>query len=76
MGGKVWSELEERHFWRVAVSQSPKRAGIDIAKAEKSWDQLGKEMQNAMGSDARRRYSGTMLCKSRSPISTPWVVIS
>ncbi|KAI3321791.1 hypothetical protein HD806DRAFT_147234 [Xylariaceae sp. AK1471] len=61
MGGKVWSEPEERHFWRVAVSQSPKRAGIDIARAEKSWDQLAKDMQNVMGGDARRQYSGTML---------------
>ncbi|KAI1824170.1 hypothetical protein F4861DRAFT_539343 [Xylaria intraflava] len=61
MGGKVWSEAEERHFWRVAISQSPKRAGIDLAKSEKPWEQLAKEMQNAMGDEARRQYSGTML---------------
>ncbi|KAI2643231.1 hypothetical protein GGS21DRAFT_4574 [Xylaria nigripes] len=61
MGGKVWSEVEERHFWRTAISQSPKRAGIDLAKAEKSWDQLAKEMQSAMGDKARRQYSAAML---------------
>ncbi|KAI0388749.1 hypothetical protein F5Y17DRAFT_470210 [Xylariaceae sp. FL0594] len=61
MGGKVWSEPEERHFWHVAVAQSPKRAGVDLARAEKSWDDLAKEMQVAMGTMARRQYSGTML---------------
>ncbi|KAI8633254.1 hypothetical protein F5Y19DRAFT_471523 [Xylariaceae sp. FL1651] len=61
MGGKVWSVAEERHFWLVAVSHSPKRAGIDLAKSEKSWERLSKEMQKAMGDEARRRYSGTML---------------
>lgn len=63
MGGKIWSEAEERYFWRVAVSQSPKRVGIDLAKREKSWDRLAAEMQHAMGDSARRRYTGVMLCK-------------
>ncbi|KAI1813523.1 hypothetical protein GGS20DRAFT_552906, partial [Poronia punctata] len=63
MGGKVWSETEERHFWRVAVAQSPKRCGIDQAKAERSWEELAREMQVVMGTRARRQYSGTMLCK-------------
>ncbi|KAI0009604.1 hypothetical protein F4779DRAFT_640416 [Xylariaceae sp. FL0662B] len=61
MGGKVWSDREEKHFWRVAVAQSAKRAGVDRAKSEKSWDQLAKEMQRALGDQARRDYSGTML---------------
>ncbi|KAH8166672.1 hypothetical protein CIB48_g1575 [Xylaria polymorpha] len=61
MGGKIWSEAEERYFWRVAVSQSPKRVGIDLAKREKSWDRLAAEMQHAMGDSARRRYTGVML---------------
>ncbi|KAI1505667.1 hypothetical protein F5X99DRAFT_215187 [Biscogniauxia marginata] len=61
MVGKVWSDREEKYFWRTAVANSPKRAGIDRAKAEKSWDQLAKDMQRAMGEHARRDYTGTML---------------
>ncbi|CAJ2507508.1 Uu.00g086940.m01.CDS01 [Anthostomella pinea] len=61
MGGKVWTFPEEKYFWRVAVASSPKRAGIDRAKAEKPWDQLASEMQRAMGHKAKRTYSGTML---------------
>ncbi|KAI1084245.1 hypothetical protein F5B20DRAFT_576380 [Whalleya microplaca] len=61
MGGRVWSDREEKHFWRVAVAQSAKRAGADLARYEKSWDQLAKEMLVALGTDARREYSGTML---------------
>ncbi|RYO91599.1 hypothetical protein DL764_008267 [Monosporascus ibericus] len=61
MGGKTWSEKEERHFWRVIIGYSAKRAGVDRAKPEKSWDLLAQEMQRAMGSEARRDYTGTML---------------
>ncbi|KAI1640566.1 hypothetical protein F4809DRAFT_637374 [Biscogniauxia mediterranea] len=61
MVGKVWSDREEKYFWRTAVGNSPKRAGIDRAKPEKSWDTLAKEMQRAMGDNARREYTGTML---------------
>ncbi|RYP76699.1 hypothetical protein DL771_001621 [Monosporascus sp. 5C6A] len=61
MGGKTWSEKEEQHFWRVIIAYSAKRAGVDRAKPEKSWDFLAQEMQRAMGSDARRDYTGTML---------------
>ncbi|RYP46408.1 hypothetical protein DL768_007375 [Monosporascus sp. mg162] len=61
MGGKTWSEKEEHHFWRVIIAYSPKRAGVDRAKPEKSWDLLAQEMQRAMGSEARRDYTGTML---------------
>ncbi|KAK7745187.1 hypothetical protein SLS62_009900 [Diatrype stigma] len=61
MGGKTWSVQEEEHFWRVAVSSSPKRIGKDLAKPEKSWDLLAREMQRAMGREARRKYTPTML---------------
>ncbi|KAH9909611.1 hypothetical protein F4778DRAFT_712009 [Xylariomycetidae sp. FL2044] len=61
MGGKVWSDREEKYFWRTAISNSPKRAGIDRAKSEKSWEQLSRDMQISMGNHARRAYSGTML---------------
>ncbi|RYP25226.1 hypothetical protein DL765_000107 [Monosporascus sp. GIB2] len=61
MGGKTWSEKEEQHFWRVTIAYSAKRAGVDRAKPEKSWDLLAQEMQRAMGSEARRDYTGTML---------------
>ncbi|RYP29135.1 hypothetical protein DL767_006905 [Monosporascus sp. MG133] len=61
MGGKTWSEKEEHYFWRVIIAHSPKRAGVDRAKPEKSWDLLAQEMQRAMGSEARRDYTGTML---------------
>ncbi|KAI0599132.1 hypothetical protein F4775DRAFT_591582 [Biscogniauxia sp. FL1348] len=61
MVGKIWSDREEKYFWRTAVGYSPKRAGIDRAKPEKSWDMLAKDMQRAMGDNARREYTGTML---------------
>ncbi|KAL7625244.1 hypothetical protein AAE478_004459 [Parahypoxylon ruwenzoriense] len=58
MGGKVWSDAEEKHFWRRAISQSSKRAGIDRANVEKSWEKLATEMQKEMGGqNARRIYS-------------------
>ncbi|KAI1192313.1 hypothetical protein F5X97DRAFT_329785 [Nemania serpens] len=61
MGGKIWSEAEEKYFWRTAVSWSPKRAGIDTTKPERSWDQLAIDMQASMGDAARRQYSGGLL---------------
>lgn len=64
MGGKTWSEKEEEYFWRVVVASSAKRVGTDLAKPEKSWDLLAREMQRSMGSQARRDYTPTMLCKS------------
>lgn len=64
MGGKVWSEAEEKYFWRTAMSFSPKRAGIDRSKPEMSWPQLATQMQAAMGGEARRQYTETMMCKS------------
>ncbi|ORY71310.1 uncharacterized protein BCR38DRAFT_328326, partial [Pseudomassariella vexata] len=61
MGGKVWSEKEERYFWRVAMSVGPKRAGVDRAKPERSWNDLAADMQRAMGEDSRREYSGVLM---------------
>ncbi|ETS79786.1 hypothetical protein PFICI_09639 [Pestalotiopsis fici W106-1] len=69
MGGKLWSDQEERYFWRVTMPQSVKRinppadqqseAQQDVV--EKSWADLATEMGTAMGDDARRQYTGTML---------------
>ncbi|KAI1138625.1 hypothetical protein F5Y05DRAFT_418863 [Hypoxylon sp. FL0543] len=84
MVGKVWSDLEERYFWRTAVSQSSKRAGIDRANGEKTWDQLASEMHRAMErqGDVRRVYTSTMLFEHyfqniegerRSPNATAYV---
>lgn len=75
MGGKIWSEAEEKYFWRTAVSWSPKRAGIDTTKPERSWDQLAIDMQASMGDAARRQYSGGLLCKI-SPLFLPVIWIS
>ncbi|KAI1458838.1 hypothetical protein F4805DRAFT_473832 [Annulohypoxylon moriforme] len=63
MVGKVWSDYEERYFWRTAVAHSSKRAGIDRANAEKTWDQLAYEMHRAMerAQHVRRNYTSTML---------------
>ncbi|KAI0130054.1 hypothetical protein BJ170DRAFT_681527 [Xylariales sp. AK1849] len=61
MGGKVWSDKEEKHFWRVTIPRSAKRVGIDRAKSERSWASLARSMQLAMKEDARRTYTGTML---------------
>ncbi|KAI0884323.1 uncharacterized protein GGS22DRAFT_194854 [Annulohypoxylon maeteangense] len=63
MVGKVWSDLEERYFWRTAVAHSSKRAGIDKANGEKTWDQLAYEMHRAMErlGHIRRKYTSTML---------------
>ncbi|KAI1214714.1 uncharacterized protein F4807DRAFT_455165 [Annulohypoxylon truncatum] len=63
MVGKVWSDLEERYFWRTAVAHSSKRAGIDKANPEKTWDQLAYEMHRAMErlGQVRRKYTSTML---------------
>lgn len=68
MGGKVWSDTEERYFWRTAMSFSPKRVGIDRSKPEMSWPQLATHMQSAMGDEARRQYTETMMCKSASEL--------
>ncbi|KAI2466077.1 hypothetical protein F4781DRAFT_445505 [Annulohypoxylon bovei var. microspora] len=63
MVGKVWSDIEERYFWRTAVAHSSKRAGIDRANSEKTWDQLAYEMHRSMErhGQVRRQYTSTML---------------
>ncbi|KAI1839857.1 hypothetical protein JX266_013940 [Neoarthrinium moseri] len=61
MGGRVWSDREERYFWRKAMPRSPKRVGADRAKTEKAWSELAPIMQRELGEYARRQYTGTML---------------
>ncbi|KAI1087536.1 hypothetical protein F5B19DRAFT_497274 [Rostrohypoxylon terebratum] len=63
MVGRVWSDFEERYFWRTAVAYSSKRAGIDRANHEKTWDQLAIDMYRFMErhNHVRRQYTSTML---------------
>ena len=63
MGGKVWTEKEEKMFWLQIVPQSPKRIGADKANPEKSWKDLAKEMQPRLGDDSKRKYTALMLCR-------------
>lgn len=71
MGGKVWSNDEESYFWHTVVTHSPKRVGVDLAKPEKSWDQLADEMRTHMGEPARRNYNGSILGKILPPLFLP-----
>lgn len=66
MGGKVWTEKEEKMFWLNIVPQSPKRAGADKVNPEKSWKDLALEMQARLANNAQRKYTALMLCESRS----------
>lgn len=63
MVGRVWSDFEERYFWRKAVAHSSKRAGIDRTNSEKTWDQLAIDMHRYMErhDHVRRNYTSTML---------------
>lgn len=61
MGGKVWSDKEEQVFWEVIIPQSAIAA--DPNDQELSWESCGKVMQRTMGDEARRTYTGSMLCK-------------
>lgn len=72
MTGKVWSEKEERYFWKVVIPRSPKRILVKDKKETKvehglavglSWDELAAEMNEALKEDARREYKGAALCK-------------
>ncbi|KAI1415405.1 hypothetical protein F5Y13DRAFT_187512 [Hypoxylon sp. FL1857] len=84
MVGKVWSDLEERYFWRTAVAQSSKRVGIDRANPEKTWDQLASEMHRAMErqggvretlteTDLVEHYFQNIEGERRSPNATAYV---
>lgn len=73
MGGKVWSDKEEQVFWEVIIPQSAIAA--DPNDQELSWESCGKVMQRTMGDEARRTYTGSMLCKlmprrARRPLLT------
>ncbi|KAM7197998.1 hypothetical protein V8F33_005265 [Rhypophila sp. PSN 637] len=57
MGGKVWSVDEERCFWTQIIPRSQKRVGVDKANAQKSWDDLAKDMKELMGIQGRREYT-------------------
>ncbi|KAH6987720.1 hypothetical protein BKA56DRAFT_669336 [Ilyonectria sp. MPI-CAGE-AT-0026] len=59
MGGKVWTEDEERVFWEVIVPESPSGANPDHRPM--NWKQCAKMMQEIMGTEARRDYTETML---------------
>ncbi|KAI0143332.1 hypothetical protein BJ166DRAFT_597240 [Pestalotiopsis sp. NC0098] len=70
MTGKVWSEKEERYFWKVVIPRSPKRILVKDKKETKvehglavglSWDELAAEMNEALKEDARREYKGAAL---------------
>lgn len=62
MGGKTWSGDEERLFWEVIVPQSAAAAYPDDDGCL-SWEQLADEMNKLSGANARRVYTGTMLCE-------------
>lgn len=64
MGGKVWSIEEERIFWEEIIPCSPNAANPAARKL--SWKQCVDLMRERIGSNARRDYTVTMLCKSPS----------
>ena len=61
MGGKVWSSEEEKNFWETIIPQSPIAPNPEDEKL--SWDECAKLMQRTTGGDARREYTGSMLCR-------------
>lgn len=63
MGGKVWTDDEERHFWKVIIPLSTKRKGIHLSNPEQTWEDLASKMQDDMGDKAKRMYTSLMLCK-------------
>ncbi|KAI4591521.1 hypothetical protein KJ359_013288 [Pestalotiopsis sp. 9143b] len=72
MTGRIWSDKEERYFWKIVIPRSPKRIIVVSNKATQaeqeqgaaaglSWDELAAEMNSALKEDARREYKGTAL---------------
>ncbi|EFX04348.1 yhr100cp-like protein [Grosmannia clavigera kw1407] len=63
MGGKVWSDEEERVFWSEIVPTSSKRHLLAKPYTDdaKGWESLRKVMQASMGRRARRKYTALML---------------
>ncbi|KAL7937106.1 hypothetical protein V8C35DRAFT_215735 [Trichoderma chlorosporum] len=59
MGGKTWSKQEERFFWKTIVPQSPK--AVKPSDRIHDWKNCAEIMQQAMGANARRKYSKLML---------------
>jgi hypothetical protein len=59
MGGKLWTAPEEECFWNYIIPHSDKRLGLDkYHNEELSWDLLAAMMQQKMGNEAKRRYTG------------------
>ncbi|KEZ39606.1 Phosphatidylglycerophosphatase [Scedosporium apiospermum] len=63
MGGKSWSKEEEDYFWVHIIPFSHVRRGPHLAHPEQSFAQLGRKMQDAFGSLARRSYTGVCLAE-------------
>jgi hypothetical protein len=65
MGGKVWSEEEERIFWEVVIPRSTVAAhpSSDPAAQPLSWPDCAQWMNEMAGDNPRRIYTSTMLCK-------------
>ncbi|KAK7414683.1 hypothetical protein QQX98_006451 [Neonectria punicea] len=59
MGGKVWSEEEERAFWEIVIPQSCVAAQASAQALD--WGQCAELMRDIMGPDARRDYSYTSM---------------
>lgn len=68
MGGKTWSKLEERFFWKTIVPQSPK--AVKPSDRIHDWKACAEIMQREMGVNARRKYSKLMLCASYGSTTT------
>ncbi|KAI0377916.1 hypothetical protein F5Y04DRAFT_284383 [Hypomontagnella monticulosa] len=63
MGGRLWSDAEEKFFWRQVVSRSGRRAAVDADNEVLSWGELAAMMQVHMDhlGEARRAYSAPIL---------------
>lgn len=64
MGGKVWSEEEERVFWTEIIPSSKKGHLFSRPNNDAhGWESLRQVMQRRMGDLARRNYTALMLCE-------------